>query len=437
MKAILRVGSRGDDVRVLQNKLNGLGFNVGLVDGIFGGKTDKAVKEIQYTFGLVADGIVGNRTYTLLDKLDRVKNFKLDEFRCRHCKKLKLNVDLLLKLEDLRSLLGNKAMVVNSGYRCPTHNANVGGIKTSEHLKGNAADINVVGINPDDVYRVADKLFDKGGVGRYNTFTHVDVGPNRYRWDKSTKKPMEPTPTPPPTKQVEPYTIRKFDTNIHVFETTSKMMVRTDLGVRWEREKVSKIVRDKLREGKNILLAINCGMFSYVPGSEHNTLYISEGLYFNPPSKETMDFIYYKDGTTKIVNIEGYDQARLNAIQADAHFGIGTSYSLVIDGEIAIRNAQYFPHAGKRNPRTQFGQRDDGTFVLAVTDGRVSGSLGLTAFQQASVMKELKCKNAVNVDGGGSSVMVKVVDGKIIIVNKLANGYEREVGSVMLVSLEV
>lgn len=53
---ILKKGSRGSDVKVLQKALHLL------EDGIFGELTEEAVKEFQKTNGLVADGIVGDRT---------------------------------------------------------------------------------------------------------------------------------------------------------------------------------------------------------------------------------------------------------------------------------------------------------------------------------------------------------------------------------------
>ena len=232
--------------------------------------------------------------------------------------------------------------------------------------------------------------------------------------------------------ELEPKLIRKYNTNIWVYETSPTNKVDVDLGVRFEREKVTKIVQDKLNEGKDILMAINCGMFSYNAGSEHNTLYIDEGLYYNPPSELTMDFIYYKDGTTKVENIKGYDKVKLSNLQNNAHWAIGTSYSLVIDGKINIQNTVNFPHSNGKEPRTQFGQKADGSFILVVTDGRTGLSTGLTAHEQAEVMLSLGCINAVNVDGGGSSIMVVVKNGKPQIVNQLAEP-ERLVGSVMIV----
>jgi hypothetical protein len=62
LKGLLRVGSRGDVVRALQEFLNNNGFNAGKVDGIFGKITKAAVIRMQKTFGAVADGIVGPET---------------------------------------------------------------------------------------------------------------------------------------------------------------------------------------------------------------------------------------------------------------------------------------------------------------------------------------------------------------------------------------
>lgn len=62
----LRVGDRGNDVKELQRALN-LRYNTGLVvDGIFGRKTEIAVKRIQLLNGLIADGIVGVKTRKVL-----------------------------------------------------------------------------------------------------------------------------------------------------------------------------------------------------------------------------------------------------------------------------------------------------------------------------------------------------------------------------------
>lgn len=58
----LRKGSKGDDVKALQQALNGYGYGLD-VDGSFGSKTQAAVKDYQTRNGLTADGIVGTHTW--------------------------------------------------------------------------------------------------------------------------------------------------------------------------------------------------------------------------------------------------------------------------------------------------------------------------------------------------------------------------------------
>jgi N-acetylmuramoyl-L-alanine amidase len=60
---------RGDDVRALQGRLNLLGFDAGREDGIFGERTDAAVREFQRNVGLPSDGIVGATTLQAFARL--------------------------------------------------------------------------------------------------------------------------------------------------------------------------------------------------------------------------------------------------------------------------------------------------------------------------------------------------------------------------------
>lgn len=62
----LRFGARGDAVRGLQQRLAQLGFDPGGVDGVFGPRTQGAVRSFQASRGLVADGIVGPQTWGAL-----------------------------------------------------------------------------------------------------------------------------------------------------------------------------------------------------------------------------------------------------------------------------------------------------------------------------------------------------------------------------------
>jgi peptidoglycan hydrolase-like protein with peptidoglycan-binding domain len=79
---VLRQGSRGVDVIRVQNvlKFNTFskeymgfdGYDFGNIDGIFGAKTEEAVKAFQYDRGLLVDGVIGSKTWKELMKLANI-----------------------------------------------------------------------------------------------------------------------------------------------------------------------------------------------------------------------------------------------------------------------------------------------------------------------------------------------------------------------------
>lgn len=72
-------------------------------------------------------------------------NFRLAEFACPCCNVVRLQPELLEKLQQLRDRWG-EAVIITSGYRCFDHNTEVGGVKGSDHIKGRAADIAVAAV---------------------------------------------------------------------------------------------------------------------------------------------------------------------------------------------------------------------------------------------------------------------------------------------------
>lgn len=66
LEVLSKLGSRGDEVRRIQNKLKSLGFFNGAVDGIYGVKTQRAVRDFQKSVGITADGIAGQKTLLYL-----------------------------------------------------------------------------------------------------------------------------------------------------------------------------------------------------------------------------------------------------------------------------------------------------------------------------------------------------------------------------------
>lgn len=129
------------------------------------------------------------------------EHFHINEFRSKDGeyfpKHTQENLKVLAEqLEILREHFG-APIKINSGYRSPKYNAKIGGELNSQHLLGNAADIVVQGISPDDVadaieFLIEGKMMKQGGLGRYTTFTHYDIRGRKARWDKRPKKQEEP-----------------------------------------------------------------------------------------------------------------------------------------------------------------------------------------------------------------------------------------------------
>ena len=120
------------------------------------------------------------------------KNFKLKEFECKGGCDMPLEVyeniiKLASQLQFLRDYTG-RPITINSAYRCPEHNAKVGGSKTSQHLLGKAADITIQSLKPAEVYVLIEELIDmghmlQGGLGLYDTFVHYDIRKTKARWN--------------------------------------------------------------------------------------------------------------------------------------------------------------------------------------------------------------------------------------------------------------
>lgn len=66
VNTLSKLGSRGNEVRKIQTKLKELGYYNGSADGIYGVKTQKAVKAFQKNCGITADGIAGPKTLKFL-----------------------------------------------------------------------------------------------------------------------------------------------------------------------------------------------------------------------------------------------------------------------------------------------------------------------------------------------------------------------------------
>jgi len=106
--------------------------------------------------------------------MNGIKYFSQKEFVCPCCGELNIHYEFLLVLDELRRLCGFP-LIVSSGYRCPKHNASVGGVKDSAHVKGLAVDL--IAENSHKRHVILKKAFEiniqRIGIGQ--SFIHLDI----------------------------------------------------------------------------------------------------------------------------------------------------------------------------------------------------------------------------------------------------------------------
>ena len=185
-----------------------LGFYDGLLDGLWGEKSQRATIDFQraYMAQTEVDGIFGAATENrileviatgeepIADKMSAtadwwkdIRYFTRAEFRCPcgKCGGFPVEPDekMVLTVDAIRSKLG-KPITINSGVRCQAHNDELpGSAKNSNHIKGMAADLHCNTATPAEMKAAAEAVMGKtGGIGLYQWGIHVDVG--KYsRWN--------------------------------------------------------------------------------------------------------------------------------------------------------------------------------------------------------------------------------------------------------------
>ena len=101
---------------------------------------------------------------------------------------------------------------------------------------------------------------------------------------------------------------------------------------------------------------------------------------------------------------------------------------IISGGPYLVRNSEVFVDMtaqklgaiGGRNPRSAIGYTADNNLILVAVDGREGSSIGMTLMELASFMQSIGCTNAMNLDGGGSTVMY--VNGQVVNKPQMKGG---------------
>lgn len=116
----------------------------------------------------------------------RWPNFKPSELKSNGDDSLLIHMYAMDCLQNLRSTWG-APLIINSAYRNPNYNKEIGGAPNSFHMRAMAFDISTSGYNEDHLANNA-KACGFTGIIKYDTFIHVDVRDNPYEKDNRTSK---------------------------------------------------------------------------------------------------------------------------------------------------------------------------------------------------------------------------------------------------------
>lgn len=105
---------------------------------------------------------------------------KRSELTCPCCGVNQAQTRLVQELDAARQYAG-VPFIINSGYRCPRHNAEVGGSPQSSHMLGLAADISCTEMA--NRFKIIDALIYRGftRLGIYETFIHADLDASKVQ----------------------------------------------------------------------------------------------------------------------------------------------------------------------------------------------------------------------------------------------------------------
>jgi len=221
---------------------------------------------------------------------------------------------------------------------------------------------------------------------------------------------VKPTPSPTPT----PENLLSSEDGIEVYSVVGGTYQGYMMVVKDPSRVTVGTCRDKFDGSKGLQLkdiakrydavaAINGGGFEDRGGVGNGGipvgLVISEGKVKHTGRDRNYNITvgFDKDNIMVLAKNMSDDDAKAKGIRDAITFGP----ALIVNGEPASVRGE----SSGLNPRTAIGQRKDGAVLMLVIDGRQASSLGATYSDLITIMLEYGAVNAINMDGGSSSLM--------------------------------
>ncbi|MBQ8892376.1 MAG: phosphodiester glycosidase family protein [Bacilli bacterium] len=221
--------------------------------------------------------------------------------------------------------------------------------------------------------------------------------------------------------------ITEYNTSIYIADI--KLSDASYLKTAFAKSSYGKNVTDytsSTAKSVNAILAINGDYY----GVQETGYVLKNGVVYRSTASNREDLVIYKDGSFECFNESDITTQEL--IEKGAYNVLSFGPALVKNGQISVGATDEVGKSMASNPRTAIGIIDKNHYVFVVSDGRTNESEGLSLYELATIMQNLGCKIAYNLDGGGSSTMY--FNGNIIN-NPTTNGNisERKVSDIVYI----
>lgn len=355
-RPVLRIGSKGEEVRELQENLIKLGYDLGKwgADGDFGNATYEAVKKLQKDHGLEDDGVVGKNTYALLDRLLNQSQTSQPQDNPYPTIRLGDKGELVRLLQEKLNRKGYN-LKVDGDFGGKTETA------VKDYQKKN-------GLTSDGV--VGPKTWSK----LLSSIEVVEVGSN--------------------------YKAFKRDSYINVIEVRKDKIKKVDLIVANTKNKLETLDSMYRRLPEKPLAMINGGLYfidDKTGIAKSLNLLFTDDITYAIGSYSQKGFLFYPDGSIAFGEFKYTKGVQM----------IGGSPTIIEDGKIVLDKGNMENSLITTDqPRTAVGMNDEYFFLIAI-DGRQKNMPGMTIDELSKFMlNSLSCKYGISLDGGGSTKMI-------------------------------
>lgn len=192
-----------------------------------------------------------------------------------------------------------------------------------------------------------------------------------------------------------------------------------------------KALHEQLLKDKDVIAMMNGSFFDFGSKFSYGLIY-ENGKTLTTPNKDFLN-LTKRPGLINhtIDHVSSFDEAKVSF--KDAIYSIPGSWAYVSNGSPGLFNEKGIAHYAQDNPRSIFVE-DDTHFYFVTIDGRDKDNQGMTAYEvyhflmnQFTQFYDTKIYNALNFDGGYSTMQTRFERGQVRVLNATANRIPRQV----------